>query len=173
LTCLVVFIISIYGIYVFEAGRKIETEIETESELEIELEPEPEPEPEPRPTVSSWQLYGEWSWVEKQISGETEAAPVPNGAVACKIVVYWEGTSPIIKGYGSLSINPRKLIDAGDRNKVISLRDEELDVDKSLLDMPGSIELIVYVEEDALCYFFTLIKANIGDCIIEVYFGMG
>ena len=109
--------------------------------------------------------------MEKQISGETDEAQVPNGAVACKIVVYWEGTRPISKGYGSLSIKPRKLIDAGDHNEIIYLRNEELDVNKSLLDMPGSIELIVYVEEDALYYFFTLIKANIGDCRIEVYFG--
>ena len=46
-----------------------------------------------------------------------------------------------------------------------------LDVNKSLLNMPGSIELIVYVEEDALYYFFVLYKANIGECKIEVYFG--
>ena len=137
-----------------------------------EPEPEPDPEPEPiRPTVSSWHLDDRRRWEEKQITGQTEEAQVPNGAVACKVVVYWEGTSPINKGRGRLSINPRKLVDAGDRNDIIHLENEELDVDKSLLNMPGSIELIVYVEEDALYYFFTLYKANIGDCEVEVYFG--
>ena len=137
-----------------------------------EQETEPESESKPlRPTINSWLLYEKWNFEEKRISGSTEEIPVPKDALACKIVVFWEGTRPIGKGYGSLLIKPQKIIDAGEHNKLVNLRTEEVDVNKTLLDKPDSTEVIVYVEEDALYYYFTLVKANIGDCIIEVYFG--
>jgi hypothetical protein len=122
--------------------------------------------------ITKWEIYNTWQKPDYKIYYLTSKIEIPKNAKAIKAIVTWEGTSFLVKGYGELEIDIIKLVKFRGYSEEVSVSKYSTDISNNwILDSEGSKEFLAYVENNAQFYQIQLMKANIGDCIMEVYFG--
>jgi len=128
-------------------------------------------EPENPPIITSWILYKKWQMKNDQNSGSTGEFDVPDNAVAWKVVVNWEGGGPTVKGWELLRICPGRMVDTGEHFDLQTMFEYNARKDNDFVGWLEGKKEVIISETKYPYYYVDVSKANLGDCIIEIYFG--